>query len=45
MKQFFCKVWCILQSLGYARAASELARAGRYAEAKNLTMQEKSCKC
>ena len=45
MKNFFCKVWCFLESLGYARAASELARAGRYEEAKRLAQLEKPCKC
>lgn len=45
MKQFFCKVWCFLQSFGYARAASELARAGRHTEAKFLISNQESCKC
>jgi len=45
MKDFFCKVWCILESLGYARAAATLARAGRHEEAKKLILLEKSCKC
>jgi hypothetical protein len=45
MKSFFCKFWCVLQSLGCARAASELARAGRYEEANFLIANQESCKC
>lgn len=45
MKRFFCRVWCVLEGLGYARAASELARAGRYEDAKRLTLSQKGCDC
>jgi hypothetical protein len=45
MKSFFCKFWCFLESLGYARAASELARAGRYEEANFLIANQDPCKC
>jgi hypothetical protein len=45
MKKFLCKVWCILESLGYARAAATLSRAGRHEEAKRLMLMEKPCKC
>jgi hypothetical protein len=45
MKSFFCKFWCVLQSLGYARAAAELARAGRHKEANDLILNQESCKC
>jgi hypothetical protein len=34
-----------MQSLGYARAAAELARAGRYKEANFLISNQESCKC
>ena len=43
MKRFLKSVLCWLETMGRARAAGELARAGRYVEAKNL-MSEK-CKC
>jgi len=45
MREFFCKLWCVLQSLGCARAASELARAGHYEEANYLISSQESCKC
>jgi hypothetical protein len=45
MKDFFRKVYCIFVEFGYARAASELARNGRYKEAQNLMLRKKDCKC
>ena len=45
MKSFFCRVWCIMESLGYARAAATLAREGRHEDAKRLTLMQKPCKC
>jgi hypothetical protein len=38
MKQFFIKLSDILESLGRARAASELARCGRHTEARALIL-------
>jgi hypothetical protein len=45
MKNFLCKVKCILQSMGQARAASCLARHGHYEAAKRVLLEEDKCKC
>lgn len=45
MKRFFCKAWCLLESFGYARAASALAREGRYEDAKRLALSQRGCDC
>lgn len=45
MKSFLCKMYCFMQSVGYARAASELARNGKYTEAQKLIQQKGECTC
>ena len=45
MKKILCKVCCFIESLGYAHAASVLAREGYHEEAKRLALMEKPCKC
>ena len=45
MKKFLCKVWCAMESLGYARASAALAREGRYEDAKRLALMDRPCKC
>ena len=44
MKKFFLKDYCIFKEIGFARAASELARAGKYEEAKAMMLARNSCK-
>jgi hypothetical protein len=45
MKKILCKISCILQAMGQARAASCLARHGHYEAAKRVMEQGDSCKC
>lgn len=45
MKNFFCKLWCFFQDVGYARAASTLAREGRFDDAKRIMLTKKDCEC
>jgi hypothetical protein len=44
MKTFFRKIYLCFKGLGYARAASELARNGKHKEAQNLMRQYGECK-
>ena len=44
MKNFLKKVYCIFKEIGFAKAASELARAGKYEEAKAMMMARDNCK-
>jgi len=44
MKNFFLKVYCVFKEIGFARAASVLAREGKYEEAKAMMMARESCK-
>lgn len=43
IKNLLSKIYCFFESLGYARAASVLAREGRYEEAETLTRSRKGC--
>lgn len=43
MKNFMNRVLCFLESLGRARAASELARHGLHQEARRVMLAEGSC--
>jgi hypothetical protein len=40
LKSFARGIWNLLESMGRARAAAELARLGYYAEAKSLMLRE-----
>ena len=44
MKKFFRSIYVIMKGIGYARAAAELSRNGRYKEAKELMRQYGECK-
>ena len=45
MKSFLCKLNCFLTEIGYARAAAELSRAGKFKEAQQLAQMRRDCKC
>lgn len=45
IKNFFKQVWCFFECMGYARAASTLAREGKYEEAKAVLASKRSEKC
>lgn len=44
MKNFLCKLNCILTSFARARAATELSRQGQHEAAKRI-ISEGECKC
>jgi len=44
MKSFFRKVYCIFKEIGFARAASTLAREGKYEEARAMMLARNACK-
>jgi len=44
MKTFFRRVFCILQSMGQARAAACLARHGQIEAAKRVLLLDEGCK-
>jgi hypothetical protein len=44
MKNFFRKFYCICKEIGFARAASVLAREGKYEEAKAMMLARDACK-
>lgn len=43
LKSFFSKFLCYVESYGYARAASALAREGKYEEAKMVILARRDC--
>lgn len=45
LSNIYNKLYCIFKVLGYARAASILAREGRHKEAKALIQASDNCKC
>jgi hypothetical protein len=44
MKSFFRKFYCICKEIGFAKAAAELARAGKHEEAKAMMLARDACK-
>jgi hypothetical protein len=44
MKSFLKKFYCICKEIGFARAASVLAREGKYEEAKAMMLARDACK-
>jgi hypothetical protein len=45
MKRFLCKLLCVMQEFGYARAATELTRNGKYKEAQAIMKGDRKCEC
>jgi hypothetical protein len=43
MKNILKSIACFFEELGRARAAAELARAGKYEEAKRITAEKCTC--
>jgi hypothetical protein len=44
-ENFLCKLSCLFDSFGRAKAASHLARLGHHEAAKRLMLNEGDCKC
>jgi hypothetical protein len=44
-KTFFNRVWDFFECIGYARAATTLAREGKYEEAKAVMAAKRSERC
>jgi hypothetical protein len=45
MKKILCRLNCILQAMGQARAAACLARHGHTEAAKRIILMGEQCKC
>ena len=44
-KNFLCKLSCVFDSFGRAKAAAHLARIGHHEAAKRLMIEQGVCKC
>ncbi len=43
MKSILHRIYCFLESMGRARAAGQLARAGQHEMARNIMMEKNTC--